>query len=234
MKYQFSVTVEKFERIMAMPDGWTPASYRALLQELEFEGAQSAPEDELASYAAMSLQDLEPAEAAEKTLAFTLGDRMKPGPIQNLAAQMRDERQWEHNADMRCHEPIFNAQVLLHEAFPDVYTAPDIARASLLISAKNPASAALLKEPIGVPFLLRLLAHGLPESAILNRLFDTSLEKGPFPEASNILWQYRSESLPKDEAGGERLRVELFSPLHWIGELEEVETFDSHAFPDED
>lgn len=234
MNYEFDVTVERFERIAALPEGWTAASYRKLLKRLEFEGADSAADEELGAYAVMALQDFEPEEAARKTLEHALGDRMKPGLIQNLSEEMKVERQWELNPSMACHEPIFNAQVLLHEAFPEVYPAPDVARVSLVISANAPASAALLKKPIGEPFLARLLAHGLPDTAILNRLFDTALEKPPFPEASHIVWRHLTEPIGKGEDGSTRCRVSLYSPLHWIGDLEEVESFRSTAFADED
>ena len=232
MKYEFDVTVERFEKISSLPEGWTAASYRSLLKRLEFEGAESAADDELGAYAAMALQDFEPEEAAQKTLEHVLGGRMKPGQIRNLSEEMKDERQWELHPDMTCHEPIFNAQGLLNEAFPDVYPAPDVARASLVVSAKASPSASLLQEPIREPFLVRLLAHGLPDSAILNRLFDAAIEKPPFPEASSIVWQFWTEQLDKAGDGATRRRVSLYCPLYWIGDLEDVEEYRSTAFPD--
>lgn len=215
-----------------MPESWPAAACRALLERLEFDGAASIAEEELSSYAVMALQDLEPEEAASVALSQTLGDLMTAGQIQNLREEMKDDRKWEEGADMRAHEPIFNAQVLLGEAFPDVYAAPDIVRLTALIRSLTPSGEALLSEPMTEPLLVRILSDGMPDSSVLNRLFEDSLAQGPFPEASQILWQYNVEPVAAAAPGAVR-RVVLYSPKSWVGPLKDVETFSSSAFPDD-
>lgn len=233
MNPTFEITIEKYEKLTAMPESWPAAACRTLLATLEFDGADELADEELRSYAAMALQDLEPEEAASVVLAHTLGELMTAGQIQNLREEMKDDRKWEEGADMRAHEPIFNAQILLSEAFPDTYAVPDIVRLTALVRSLGPDGETLLGEPISEPLLVRMLADGMPDSAVLKRLFEDSLAKGPFPEASQILWQYKVEALADDDAPGVACRVVLCSPKSWVGALEDVETFSSAAFPDE-
>lgn len=232
MKPHFNVTIERFERLAVMPESWTSGGYRALLDALEFDGVNELAENELGAYATMALQDLEPEEAAQVLLAQVLEGKLTPGQMRNLSEEMKDERQWEEYADMSCHEPIFNAQVLLHEAFPGTYPAPDIERLTLRVVAVSPTGEALLREPISEPLLVRILADGMPETAILKRLFSEAVAKGPFPEAAQILWHYSTETRPQADAPGEVCEVTLYSPGCWVGPLEDVETFASAALPD--
>lgn len=233
MNPNFEVTIERYEKLTSMPESWPVAACRALLERLEFDGVASLADEELSSYAVMALQDLEPEEAASVVLAQTLGDLMTAGQIQNLREEMKDDRKWEEGADMRAHEPIFNAQVLLSEAFPDTYATPDIVRLTARIQSLTPAGEALLGEPVKEPLLVRLLADGMPDSSVLKRLFEDSLAKGPFAEASQILWQYTVEPIAEEGQSGVVRRVVLYSPKSWVGPLDAAETYSSAAFPDD-
>lgn len=227
MTPKYAVSIEQFKELNAMPAGWTEAQLRALLQALEFEDLASIADADLREYVVMALQDREASEAARIALAQTLGKLMNAGQIQNLAEEMKDDRKWEEASDMRCHEPIFNAQVLLHEAFPADYAAPDIVRVTARITPKNQVAETLLRPPIPEALLVRLLADGMPDSAVLKRLFRDALDKGPFPEASQIIWQFVAEP------GKDSVRATVYTPHSWFGPLEDAGDYESEAFPDE-
>lgn len=231
MKALFEVTIERYETLNSMPESWPVAALRALLDVLEVDTSSLSDED-LNGYALMALQELEPEEAASIVLTQTLGGLMTPGQIRNLREEMKDDRKWEDSADMRTHEPIFNAQILLGEAFPATYSTPDVVRLTALVRAIDPEGEILLGKPMTEPLLVRMLADGMPDSSVLKRLFDDALIKGPFPEASQILWQYRVENIDDESAAGIARRVVLYSPKSWMGPLKQARSYTSSAFPD--
>jgi hypothetical protein len=232
MKAHFQVTIERFKELSVLPEGWTPEGYRTLLTRLEFDGVDSLADDELAAYAGMALQDLEPEEAAQALLAQLLDGRLTAGQRRNLSEEMKNQRQWEEYADMSCHEAIFNAQVLLHEAFPRTYPAPDIEKLTLRITALSPTGESLLRKPLSDLLLVRILADGMPETAVLKRLFGAAIVKGAFPEAAQIVWQHSVETPPGNGSSTEVRRLTIYSPRCWVGPLEEVDEFTSAALPD--
>ena len=232
MNNHFEVTVLETEKLSTLPGAWTPTACRALLDVLEFDGVEALSDEEMASYATMALQDLAPEEAAALVLTHVLEGKLKEGQIRNLSEEMKDERQWEQNADMRCHEPIFNAQVMLHEAFPETYPAPDVLRMKLRVAALSAAGDEILQKPLTEAFLVRILVEGMPDDAILKRLFSDAIAEGPFPEASQILWHYAAELAPPTEACRTHCTLTLCSPRYWMGPLEDVETFSSTHLPE--
>ena len=234
MRPRFQVTVEAFDETQSIPGGLTQVDYRALLEKLDFDGIEEIGEDELGQYAAMALQDLEPEEGAALVLSHVLSGRLRPGQIQNLCEEMKDERQWEEYPDLHCHEPIFNAQVLLHEAFPADYPAPDVVRVSVRIEAVSAEGKSLLRKRVSEPLLVRMLADGMPGTAILRRFFDDQLAKRPFPEASQILWTYSVEARDAEGQAAAHSVATIYSPRYWMGPLDDVESFSSAAFADDE
>ena len=224
----------QFEELEVMPGGLSSLDYRDLLRKLDFDGVDEVSDDETSQYAAMALQDLKPEEAATVVLSHLLSGRLKPGQIRNLSEEMKDERQWEEHPDLYCHEPIFNAQVLLHAAFPSEYPAPDILQVTVLIEAISSEGKSLLRKPMSEPLLVRILADGMPEAAILKRFFGDQLEKGPFPEASQILWTYSVEEQAPSEQQGPRSLVTLYSSRYWVGPLDGADDYTSAAFADDE
>lgn len=225
MKPRFQVRILKFSKLGKMPQGLSNDTFHGLLKLLDF--SDPVADEELESYVVMALQDLEPEEAAQLVLGHLLSEPLSPGQIRNLSEEMKDERQWEEHPDMSCHEPIFQAQLLLSQAFSD-YPAPDIARMDIEIEAASPDGEKLLKRPISEPLLVRILADGMTENAVLHRLFEDQIAKPPFPEASQILWQYDVDG---DEG---KKTLSIFAPRHWIGPLENVDSYTSAAFPDDE
>ena len=75
--------------------------------------------------------------------------------------------------------------------------------------------------------IVRLLANGLNENAILNRLFEEKISGDNFPDAKNILWILKEISQTDNER-----QYEITSSYLWFGELENVASFDADAHAD--
>ncbi|MFT5328854.1 MAG: hypothetical protein ACI8P0_006770, partial [Planctomycetaceae bacterium] len=61
---------------------------------------------------------------------------------------------------------------------------------------------------------------GMPETAVLHRLFDDQLTGGPFPEAESLLWIMHQEMLNKTT-----LRLEVISSGYWLDPLNGVDAY---------
>ena len=230
VKTIFRVIIENYQVIDVMPNGWSSEAYRRLLKTLEFEELPTLSEEELSGYSVLALQELEPEEAATIVLRQLLPSRIKDGQIQNLREDMKVDRQWEENPDMGCHELIFNAQLLLSEAFPDDYQKPDVGHLTVRFESDSTQGAKMLRSQLDEPKIVRLLACGMSDNAVLKRLFDDSLREGSFSEASEILWQYNQEIVSDDNAKVVVCRVDLFSPNYWISPMEDVDIFEGETF----
>jgi len=170
----------------------------------------------------MALQDLEAVDAAAALIELSIGDRLNRGRKQNLAEEMTTDRAWEEHADLSLHEAIFNAQVMLHTAFPST-SAPEIYQIEIGLKPLNAVAKAYLAErPMGpngptLPeaVLVRALASAMPADAIINRLFEDQIASHAFPEAESILWWIQTTA---DE--DQNLKISLYSPIRWMTPLE--------------
>jgi len=207
MKPKFEIEIVSKSVVNELPHTWTNPECQSLLDALEFGDSSDIPPEQLRDYAIMGLQDLEDDEAAGVLLNHVFGESLSPGKKQSLAEEMTDERPWEEYPDLSCHERIFNAQFLLNQACPQTQQ-PEVNKLVLRLSSLNqPAEAYLQKhdsdtEGCKIPeaLIVRCLAAALPESAILNRLFEDQL-KGDVPstEAEHILWHVYNDDLPDNE-----------------------------------
>lgn len=224
MPAKFSFVIQSVKIVSELPGTWNPADCLGLLNHLEFEGAADIPEAQLKEYAAMALQDLEGPEAARALLDITIGNRLSDGKKQNASEEMQTDRLWEEYPDLSCHEPIFNAQVLLSQAFSSVPT-PEVNLVHATLRPMDPASEARLKE-LSTPslqeaFVARCIAAASSETSILNRLFEDQLAGGPFPEAEHLVWQIQTEKLPAEGSLRAGISLSLYSPIRWTESLEE-------------
>jgi hypothetical protein len=206
-----------------LPDTWSDDECLRLLQHLEFDGADALAPAERREYAAMSLQDKSEIEAATALIEFVIGDKLNPGRIQNLAEEMTSDNMWEQYADLTLHEPIFNAQVLLNQAF-SVTPQPEINKIEFTLRAIDAAATDYLNNAgtsqlIPEAVVLRCIAAVMPPDAILHRLFEDQLAGAAFPEAENILWQPRGEALTDGDKPARK--ISLFSPIRWTTSLED-------------
>ncbi|WP_421879268.1 hypothetical protein [Marinoscillum sp.] len=215
-KTKYTVTVESLKKIYELPTGWTAESYRNLLQRIDFDDIDQIEEAELKDYAVMALQDYDPDEAAEIVLAHLCEGKLKPGQIQNLAHDLMAEKQWEEYQDIRLHLDLYNATVLLKAAFPKKFPETNAIKCVLSIQPEF---------PIDKSFLSRLLAHGMNEHAVINRLFDEQVAGTSFPESEGIIWKYEVQP-------GEPMTVTIYSSNYWLHQMSNVSEYESFAYSD--
>ncbi len=224
---KFNVTISNYRTLDRIEGGWTEAHYRQLLAAMDFEPENNTDANELLELCLMSLQDRDKAEAAEIVMRHRLSGKLTEGQIQNESVELADEKLWEQFADLSLHEELFHVGSLMYQAFPQDYHQPDAVNLVVQIEAINDVGKEILGRPVEESFLVRLLADGMEEGAILPRLFDDQLEGDSFPEASSIIWIIN----PVEQSAG-NLTVEVISSAHWLDALKRVESFESIAKPD--
>ena len=235
MLKHFDVSVTGLQKIHDMPGTWSDADYRALLRDLEVDDVDDLAGGDLFEILLMALQDLGEEQAGERVLACKLKNSVSRGVRQNIVQDLLEgSREWEEAADIFLHRDIFAACVLLYAAFPTRYPRPDMLRLDLRLRARSTVGKALLREPPEAAFVARVLADGMNEKSILERLFDEQLGGRNFPEAEGIIW-LAEYGEPAD--GDAEATLTVYSSRHWLQAMTGVDAFPSSACndrPDED
>ncbi len=229
----FHVEVMELKKVYDMPGSWSEEDYRNLLNQLEIEDVEEISNEDLLDFLLMGLQDLELEESADLVLKYKLSDKITPGSRRNIIEDfLEGQRPWEEAADISLHAGIFAAGVLLNKTFPGTFGRPDMMKLTLSMRALTPEARKLLQSPPEAAFVTRLLADGMDEQSILERLFDDQLTSHSFPEADSIIWaaQYEEQSSPD---GGSTL-LTVHSSEHWLEDMESISEFDSSAYNDQD
>ncbi|MDH3388447.1 MAG: hypothetical protein OEN02_11125 [Gammaproteobacteria bacterium] len=231
----FDVSVLGLKKIYDMPGTWCEADYRNLLRELEVDEVDDMSGGDLLDILLMALQDLEPEDAGELVLAYKLKTRVSKGSRQNIVQDLLEgQRAWEETADIYLHADIFAACVLLQQAFPKIFAQPDMLQLRLQLVAVGAPGKAILGEEPEASFVARVLADGMSEKSILERLFDEQLVSNSFPEAEGIVWL---AEFGERSADGKSALLTVYSSEHWLDSMEDVGDFPSSAYndrPDED
>ncbi len=227
---RFDVSVLELNKVYALPDDWSDADYRALLGELEVDEIDDLGAADLLEILLMALQDLEPEAAAEQVLAYKLQDRISRGSRQNLVEDLlAGGKPWEEWADLYLHAAIFEASTLLHQVFPKLYPRPDCLRLRLRLTAREKDSREVFREPPEPAFVARMLADGMDEKSILERLFDEQLAAREFAEAEGIVWRAEFDEISSD---GDSAILTVYSSQHWLEDIEGIDEFRSNAYND--
>jgi hypothetical protein len=217
----FTVERLSFQHLSALPNAWQSADYLALLKLLDYENPEAIAPAELREMTQLALTDLEPAAAAEVVLGYLAGEELKTGQIDQLAHQMQTEKLWEENPNFALHQSFFNATQLLYDAYNGKFPHPQAVEFKVKITAADPADLATLDaEPATA--LLRLLAPGLPDSALLHRLFGEQLAGGEFPEAAAILWQFTP-----GEKTATSIVYDIVSSDYWLEDFKYADTYEA-------
>ncbi|QKG55588.1 hypothetical protein GKZ68_02405 [Hymenobacter sp. BRD128] len=217
----FTVERLSFQHLPALPNAWQPADYLALLSKLDYENPEAIAPAELKEMTQLALTDLEPAEAAEIVLGYLFPDDLTKGQLDQLAHQLQTEKLWEENPNFALHRGFFNATQLLYEAYNGKFPHPQAVEFKVKITAASPADLALLDhEPAAM--LLRLLAPGLADRALLHRLFGDQLAGGAFPEATSILWQ-----LTPSEKTDTSVVYDIISSDYWLEDFKFADTYEA-------
>lgn len=227
MNNSFHVQLIDFSNLLEIEGVWTNADFEALLDDMEFGDRSGLGDDELHEMCLMSLQDQEPDEAAYIVLKHVIGDALREGQLRNMANEMLDEKLWEEYVDPAFHERLFNVGSLLYAAMPRVFLKPDAVRVRLEVTSLTPPSSELLSASPNESFLVRLLADGMEDRAVLHRMYGDQLTGKSFPNADKIIWIVRVVPAGKDVWS-----VEAISSGYWLDALQGTKSYDSNAYAD--
>ncbi|MGI4735353.1 MAG: hypothetical protein ACRYG7_09260 [Janthinobacterium lividum] len=217
----FTVERLSFQHLAELPTAWKNDDYLALLQQLNYDSPEALAPAELKEMCQMALTDLEPAAAAEAVLTYLFADELKEGQIEQLAHQMETEKLWEENPRLELHEGFFNATQLLYTAYNGKFPHPQAVEFKVKITAPTPDELATIDQAPAVT-LLRLLAPGLSDRALLHRLFSEQLAGGEFPEAESILWQ-----LTPSEKTETSVVYDIISSDYWLEDFKYADTYEA-------
>lgn len=216
----YNVQVVGFEELKELEDDWQPADFAAILEKLNFAGAAELSSQEVRELCILSLQDLDAAEAAEVVLQHKLGDVLKPGQIKNLSNDCQFDKLWEHGGDMDLHRAMFGVGSLLALVNEQQFPTPDAVRVTLELQCSDAEAIDRLTDNTAPQTIVRMLASGMGEDAILKRLFEDALASGAFPEAQSIIWD-----LEVQHADEHKATLKITSSGYWFGPLQETESF---------
>lgn len=228
MNTLFQVSLTDFSNLLEIEGARTDEDFAGLLEAMAYDDVSGISDEELREMCIMSLQDLDPVEAAYVVLKYDMGDVLRDGQARNLASEMLEEKLWEEYADSKLHERMFNAGSLLYAAFPQVFPKPDAVHIQLDVSAENAAAKELLTASPDESFLVRLLADGMENRAVLHRLYGKELAGTSFPNADEIVWIVRAEASPDTT-----MRIDVISSGYWLDALEDAESYVSNAYADD-
>lgn len=227
MENRFRVGPLRFANIREIEGARTAADYAALLDAMEFGDQAGLSDDERREMCLMSLQDLDPDEAAYVVLKHDMSDVLRDGQLRNLAGEMIEEKLWEEYANSALHERFFNAGSLLYAAFPRVFPEPDAVHIAFTVTALNVGARQLLTGTLDETFLVRLLADGMDDDAVLHRMYGAELRGTSFPNAAEIVWIVRA-----DKTGEDSMDIEVISSGYWLDALGRTKTYESTAYAD--
>lgn len=222
--YQVTLTAER--TLDHLPDDWTTADYRELLDRTEYGDTGGLSDTELKEMAYLSVADLERPEAAKLLLEYRCGEQLEAGQIQQAMHEMEREKLWEEYPDMAAHQSLFSAGSLLYAAYNGGFPKTEARELTLEVSTKDDDSAAALRAA-DPALLLRLLAPGMDEHALLHRLFEDQLTGESFPEAAHILWQADVK-----ETDPRTFELRLLSSTYWLEDYRPVDHYTAKAWPD--
>ncbi len=220
MKLTFEVKVLAFKEIHELPDSWKEEDFKEILQQADFDDWDQIDPGELKDYTIMALQELEADEAAELVLNYKLGNKLTKGQIQNLAHEMLDEKLWEEYTDINLHKELFDCSVLVKWTFPRILPETDAIKCVIEVSSNNREYLTNINKIT----LTRLLAKGMDDHAVVNRLFEDQVNGAAFPEAEGIIWQFEISE------AADNVSITIYSSNYWLHSMDEVDHFTAEVF----
>ncbi|NJC27410.1 hypothetical protein [Neolewinella antarctica] len=216
------------ESIAEVPTDWTPADYRAILDATEYGDTSALSDEELAEMACMSLADLDKPESAELLLKHVFTDEeLNTGQIENASHEMASEKLWEEYPEPDKHRGFFRAASLLYRAYNGGFPRVDGRIVTISVTPEKKAGAEHLTE-LTPAFVLRLLAGGMDDHALLHRLYGDELASESFPSAPNITWDVTTK--PGENGATE---ITVFSSDYWLDAFNPANDYVVTAYPDE-
>lgn len=212
------VSVVEFEELAKLDGDWNAGDFEALLVLLDIDGGSKMDTAEAKEMCLMALADKEPEDAAALLMTYKLAGDLTEGQIRNYSNECQFEKLWEQSAEMQLHRRIFSVASLLAEINEQVFPTPDAIRVKLQVECAAD-QATELDSDIESACVLRMLAIGMEDGAILKRLFHDQLAGGPFPEADSIAWEISST---RNDTG---IELSVISSGYWLDGLSETEGF---------
>jgi len=194
MPNTYQVSILSINEVHALTGTWDNDSLRTLLRLAEVDDLGDIADGDLLEISLMVLQDLGNQKAGELVLEVVFGNSMRPGVRQNLVDDLQENEPWNDFAEVSQQRGIFIAVCLLHKAFPTRYGTPDALKIRVKFQPLAKAGA-VLKAP-RADWLIRMLARGMSEHAIVHRLYGDELRSGEFKDAPGLIW----ECEPVDDA----------------------------------
>ena len=224
---KFTVERLSFNSLTELPNSWQNKDYRALLEKMSYENSEAISEAEVKEMCLMSFTDVEPRAAAEIVLGYLFAEQLSEGQLENLAHQMLTEKLWEENPELALHPGFYKATELLHTAYNGTFPRAQAVQLQVKCTAADPADLALFAATPAAP-LLRLLAPGLPDNALLNRLFTAQLAGSEFPEAELILWELTTTATDNNS-----VVFEVISSAYWLDDFKYADVYEATTHADE-
>ena len=212
MPSSYQVTILSVSEVHTLTGAWDNDSLRRLLKLAEVDDLGDIADGDLLEMSLMVLQDLGNQKAGELVLETVFGDSMRPGVRQNLVDDLQENEPWNDFAEVSQQRGIFVAVCLLHKAFPTRYGTPDALELRVKIQALTSSGAALLEAP-RADWLIRLLARGMSEHAIVHRLYGDELKSGEFSDAPGLIWDCEPVDDPNGAADSRTFDITASSQL---------------------
>ena len=230
MTQKMQVEVVEYKSINEISGAWAKADYHAILNAIGLDdGLDALSEKDLKEMCFMSLNELEPPEAAKIVLDYVFaGEDLTDGKTDQLAHDLPDDKLWEQSPELDFHYRLFNAYSLLRQAYNGIFPQPTGVELTLKVTVENPEDLAVFDVSPKAP-MARLLAAGMGDKAIINRLYDKQIAGSQFAEAEDILWVL--ESLSSSDVMRE---FKIVSSSFWLEDMQDITQFEAETYADAD
>lgn len=225
-KNKFAVEISSFTSIKEIPGSWKNSDYKALLEKMDYANPDEISDAELKEMCFMSITDYEPAEAAKLVLEYLIEDELTDGQIENLSHQMLTEKLWEENPKLDLHTRFFKATQLLFDAYNGKFPRTEAVQFQVKLTAENPESLSIFEENPEAP-IVRILAQGMSDHNLVNRLFGDQLEGTNFEEAKNIIWELKTVDKKPNE-----ITFDIVSSAYWLDDIKYADNYEATSHPD--
>lgn len=190
----YTVTINDVKKIDELPNSWSDADYKALLEKFSYPDAGQLKPHELQEYLFLAIADFEPVEAAAIMLEYKFSEELEEGQIDNLSHEMLREKVAENHSEISLHKGLFEVNQLLYKAYNGKFPLTQANSITFEITAENETE--ITKE-----VAIKALSAGLKDSNLIHRLFETQLQgKAPFPETEDMLWELQDKGGQQYEA----------------------------------
>lgn len=219
---QFKVNILSFEQIKELPGSWEKSDLVNLLNAMDYDNPAEIKDSELKEMCMMSLTDYEPEESAKIVLDYTIDGRLTEGQIENLSHEILTEKLWEEYPELPLHPDLYRSTQLLYDAYNGKFPRPEAVRFTVEIKG----DVTIFEENPEAP-IVRLLAAGLSDRSLIQRLFSDQIESDRFAEAKDILWQ-----LNKVSGDQNSVTYNIVSSAYWLDEIKYADSYEAETHAD--